>query len=77
MEQIDHARPLACLLRVTDCLQDWERPSATNATGVPDSEFAIDIVSGRVEFTVLDPGRRGKIATDMSAALVVNEIDIV
>lgn len=68
--------PLAFLLRLADCLQDWDRPSADNPHGIPNREFNINITGGRLIFTVNDPDRKNKISTDIEATMFTSGIEI-
>lgn len=68
--------PLAFLLRLSDCLQDWNRPSADDPRGIPNREFQISIRGGRLEFIVTDEDRRHKIAAEIGATLVTTDIEI-
>ena len=68
--------PLAFLLRLSDCLQDWGRPSANNRRGMPSSGYRISIRNGRLKFTVADKDRREEIAQEIEATLVGSNIDV-
>jgi len=68
--------PLAFLLRLSDCLQDWDRPSADNHRGIPNHSFQISITGGRLKFTVTDRERRNKIAAEIAATLVASDIEL-
>jgi hypothetical protein len=68
---------LPFLLRLSDCLQDWDRPSASDPAGISDDAFDISAVPGRVVFTVTDPGRRDRIAEEIVSALVAPDIEVV
>lgn len=75
--RLDRTRaPLAFLLRLSDCLQDWDRPSATDAHGIPDDLFHIEVVAGKLVFTVDDPDRRNKIVDEISSSLVATDVDV-
>jgi len=42
-DKIDRSKaPLAFLLRLSDCLQEWERPSDENSTGLSSDKFDIE-----------------------------------
>jgi len=60
---------LPYLLRLSDCLQDWERPSAENHEGLSDSGFDIDAQDGRLIFKVAYPNRRHKIMKEIESVI--------
>jgi len=64
--------PLAFLLRLSDCLQDWDRPSKNNRTGFSDDQYDIDISNNRLTFTVEDKDQRAKIYKEISETLDIN-----
>lgn len=66
--------PLAFLLRLSDCLQDWQRPSASNPRGIPNSRYDIEIDGNRLIFTVADEDRRDKIKDEIASSLVAPDI---
>lgn len=68
--------PLAFLLRLSDCLQDWDRPSADCLRGIPNDKFDIKITDGRIVFTVADKSSRDKIASDITSVFVSSDIEI-
>ena len=68
--------PLAFLLRLSDCLQEWQRPSAGNPRGIPDSEFDIHIAGGSLVFTVDNKVLRDKIADKIASSLVASDIEV-
>lgn len=75
--RIDRTRAaLPFLLRLSDCLQDWDRPSAEEPEGIPDDMFQIDLAPGRLVCIVNDPDRRSKIADEIASSLVAMDIDI-
>lgn len=75
--KIDRFRaPLAYLLRLSDGLQDWERPSAHNRTGYPDDMFDIDVVGNDLIFKVENPIRMKAIKKELNSALIFSEINI-
>jgi len=67
---------LPFLLRLSDCLQDWERPSAIDPRGKSDEMFNIEFPLGNIAVTVTDPDRRRKIAQEISNTLVATDIII-
>jgi len=68
--------PLAFLLRLSDCLQDWNRPSADNPRGFPQRMFKINITNGRLVFTVADSVRRQKIMKELRSSLDLSDIEV-
>lgn len=69
--------PLAFLLRLSDCLQDWNRPSAEKPRGIPQRKYKINITTdGRLVFTVADAARRQKIIDDLGASLDTSDIEV-
>jgi len=69
--------PLAFLLRLSDCLQDWNRPSAEKPRGISQCKYTIDITTnGRIVFTVDDAARRQKIMEDLEASLDISDIEV-
>ncbi|BCG45664.1 hypothetical protein GEOBRER4_n0427 [Citrifermentans bremense] len=68
--------PLAFLLKLSDCLQDWGRPSAENPRGLPTRGYKIKVTDGRLVFTVADEHRRQKIAEEIQTTLVTSDIEI-
>lgn len=68
--------PLPFLLRLSDCLQDWDRPSAEDPIGIPDTEFDLDITPGRVRFIVSDPDRRQRIANQIAFSVAAPNIEL-
>lgn len=68
--------PLAFLLKLSDCLQDWGRPSAENPRGLPNRGYKINITDGKLIFTVSDEQRRQKIAEEIETSLVTTDIEV-
>lgn len=69
--------PLPFLLRLSDCLQDWDRPSADDPVGASDDAFDIDVTPGRLLFTVTDPDRRQRIAEEIASSVVAPNVHLV
>ncbi len=67
---------LAFLLRLSDCMQDWERPSESNPNGFPDRDYRIEVISGKLILTVTDPDRKIKIEDEIVSSLVAPNIEI-
>ncbi len=68
--------PLAFLLRLSDCLQDWQRPSADNPRGIPNSKFKINIDGDRLVFSVADEDRRNKIKSEIESSLLAPDVEV-
>jgi len=67
--------PLAFLLKLSDCLQDWERPSGNKIKGFPDEEYGIEISKDGIDFYA--PGHRvKKIRNGIDSCLEEPEIKI-
>ena len=74
---LDRTRALLpFLLRLSDSLQDWDRPSADDPRGVPDDNFDINVVRDRLVFTVTDPVRRNRIEEELGSSIVALDIDV-
>ena len=75
--QLDrNSAPLAFLLRLSDTLQDWGRPSADNDDGVSDDKFKIQVKGKEIVFAVADNGRREKIKSQIESHLIAPDITI-
>lgn len=68
--------PLPYLLRLSDCLQDWERPSANDLKGCPDSDFDICMQSDRLVFMVANSTRRNRIKEEITSTILDPDIEI-
>ena len=66
--------PLPFLLRLSDCLQDWERPSAADPKGIPDDVFDVEVVGGKLSFTVRHSCRRRAIEQEIASSLITPDI---
>jgi hypothetical protein len=76
--RLDRKRaPLPYLLRLSDCLQDWERPSAKDLKGRPDNDFDICMQSDRLIFMVADSTQRNRIKEEITSAILDPDIEIV
>lgn len=70
--------PLAFLLRLADCLQDWERPSMDNETGFPATQYDIRVDNDSLIFSTNIPDhRKDKIRNDVLSCLIASDISIV
>ncbi len=65
--------PLAFLLKLSDCIQDWDRPSKENIHGFPSSEFNVHVNNNQLFFTV-PKKRRTKIMDEIQSYLVASNI---
>lgn len=69
--------PLAYLLKVSDCLQEWERPSKVNQAGYLPADFEISIKDGILLYSANIPqGRLNTIRDELSSTLVATELII-
>lgn len=68
--------PIAFLMRLSDCLQVWERPSKTNPKGFSPSNFNIGIRGGKLVFRANIP--EGKDLQDIRTTIdsILNAPDI-
>lgn len=71
----DHA-PLAFLLRLSDCLQDWNRPSQEEPDGAGSSQFDITVSDNHLLFSVADEKRRNKINAEIQSTLVAPDVEV-
>lgn len=67
---------LPYLLRLSDCLQDWERPSARDSIGLSDGDFDISTPTRRLVFRVADSARRNKIEQEIRSAILASDIEL-
>ena len=76
--RLDRTRAaLPFLLRLSDCLQDWERACASDPAGIPDDEFEIEVAQERVVFIVSNSDRRKRIAMEIESTLNAPDIEVV
>jgi hypothetical protein len=68
--------PLAFLLKLSDILQDWERPSGDNPEGIPSSEFYIDIEDQNLILKTKDKNAKAKIEKEITSYLASENIHI-
>lgn len=69
--------PLAFLLKLSDCLQEWERPSKENQTGFLANKFGIEISKTKLIFHADIPDdKKKKIIDDISSCLVASDVEI-
>jgi hypothetical protein len=68
--------PLPYLLRLSDCMQDWDRPSANNPNGFQEREYSIDMINRTLVLSVNDPDRRDKIAQEIRESIMATDIEI-
>lgn len=77
--KIDRSKaPLAFLLKLSDILQEWERPSADNPKGLDGSKFDIRVVNDEVLVfhAIVSNKQKDKIKKDISSFLVVPDVQI-
>lgn len=69
--------PIAFLLRLSDCLQEWERPSFENLNGFSPAEFDIEIKGGCLILHANIPHERKiKIKNDINKSLICSDVEI-
>jgi hypothetical protein len=69
--------PLAFLLRVSDCLQDWERPSGNDNSGIPSDHFDISISRGKMTLKAdVDEVHKTRIRTELAKVLSTRGITV-
>jgi len=67
--------PLAFLLKLSDCLQEWERPSLDNINGFPSSKFDIKIEKERLILKAdISIDRKQKIQNEINSILIADDI---
>jgi len=77
--KIDRSKaPIAFLLKLSDCLQDWERPSLTDPHGLPATQFKIEVDhSGQLVFHADIPdSRKEKINYEILSALHAPDVQV-
>jgi hypothetical protein len=67
--------PIAYLLKLSDCLQDWERPSKNNKHGFPANSYDIDVVNKTLFFSA-PAERKEKITDEVVSCLIDENIEI-
>lgn len=74
--KIDYNRaPVAFLLKLSDCLQEWERPSLKNSAGTPPTSFDIKVENGKLILIVEIPDdQKEKMRKEISSYLAEPEI---
>lgn len=76
--KIDRSKaPVAFLLKLSDCLQEWERPSLMNPTGFSPTQFDIGIDNGQLILHADVPvDRKDKIREEISLCLASPDLQI-
>jgi hypothetical protein len=75
--RIDPIRaPLAYLLKLSDSLQEWDRPSLDNPNGLPSSAFDIGADETAILFHVSIPAVLRKIQNEMDTVIITNNVQI-
>lgn len=69
MKIVIQRAPLAFLLKLCDCLQEWERPSQRNPTGLASEQFDINVEHGKIMFTIPIAELKEKIMNEIHAVL--------
>lgn len=74
--KIDRSKaPLAFLLKLSDCLQEWERPSLKNLEGYQATKFDIQVIDGKLTFhSDIPDENKNKIRKEISCFLVGSDI---
>lgn len=76
--KIDRSRaPVAFLLKLSDCLQEWERPSLLTPIGFSAVQFAIGIDQNRLVFHAdIKKEKKEKMINNISSTLIAPDIEI-
>ena len=76
--KIDRTRaPTAFLLKLSDSLQDWERPSLNERSGIPADKYNIEVTNNELIFRCDIPSeRKEKIRSEVFSSLAANDIKI-
>lgn len=76
--QIDPLKtPVAFLLKLADCLQEWERPSLLRPLGFPTTRFDIETHNGQLIFSANIPrNKKNNMSRGISSCLANSDIRI-
>lgn len=77
--KIDRTKaPIAFLLKLSDCLQDWERPSLSDPNGLPATQFNIEVDnSGQLVFHAdIQDSRKNEMKYEILSALDAPDVQI-
>ena len=66
--------PIAFLLRLSDCLQDWELPSYNNKNGFPANLYDINVVNKKLIFSA-PKERKEKIINEIVNSILATDIE--
>lgn len=67
--------PLAFLLKLSDCLQEWERPSRINPEGFHADKFDIQVIKGKLIFhSDISDKDKDKIRKEISSSLIASDV---
>lgn len=70
--------PLAFLLKIADCLQEWQRPCSTFPKGLTPDLFNIEITPHELIYSANIPGdRKNKIKKEITGCLDVKDVRII
>lgn len=70
--------PLAFLLKLSDSLQDWERPSLHDPDGIPATRYEIEVGDGWMLFRADVPSdRKERIRHAVASCMIADDIQIV
>jgi hypothetical protein len=69
--------PLAFLLKLSDCLQEWERPSYNNPEGFSATLFDIKVEKGNIVYNAkISQERKDEIAEELGGTLIIPDLRI-
>lgn len=68
--------PIAYLLKLSDCLQDWERPSRKNTHGFSANLYDIEVKNNKLIFSATAE-RKDEIAHEVMESIVTEHIDFI
>lgn len=70
--------PLAFLLKLSDTLQDWERPSLHDPIGIPAINYDIKVDNKKIIFEAnLSNNKKQKIRNEINSCLIADDIRII
>ncbi len=64
--------PLAFLLKISDCLQDWERPGKDNEHGMPAEDYDISIENKEFKISIANDESRTKILKEIQECVEIS-----
>lgn len=70
--------PVAFLLKLADCLQDWERPSSLDEFGLPANQFDIGMEENQLIFHAnIERDRKDRIKREISSCLEAMDVKVI